>query len=230
LSVPLRRTPGAKIGAAVPPPVRVVANGRKRRSIAHELFVPRLGRAVTYESRLEADLIMLMAVDPEIDDFGSQPETFHFGGLKGRRRYTPDFLVLRRTAFPVYREVKPEAALARDPTFRGRRKAIEAECAARGATFEIWTEGRIRREPRLSNARAILLAPGPGQDRAVRAALMDALPAGGTATTVRRLLASAGLGPRHLNDLLALVATGDLLIKNLDRLIGSGTIIARGRP
>lgn len=101
---------------------------------------------VPFESLLEGDLIMRAAADPDVVSLRAQPETFRWldGATGRRRRYTPDLLVTLRDGSKVYREVKPYALLVRDPELKGRRRRIEAECLARGATFEIWTEYEIR--------------------------------------------------------------------------------------
>jgi hypothetical protein len=215
--------------AAIPErPARKVANGRKQRSIAHRLPVAWLGRSVPYESRLEADLVMVMAADADVTGIWSQPETFRWRAEGRLRRYTPDFLITTYYG-PVYREVKPIDVLVRDPTLGGRLEAIRGQCACRGARFEIWTEIDIRAEPRFANARAVHFAPHPGRDRAVAASLREAVSDLVGSAPASLLLSRAGLASGNLGDLLALVAVGDAVIVDMERGIGPDTLIGRGR-
>lgn len=105
-------------------------------------------RISSFTSLLRADLGALLANDPGIAMVRPEPETFCWrDGADGRRcRYNPAFLTVSGTGMKVYREVKPYGLLMRDPEFSGRRARIELECAARGATFEIWTEREIRED------------------------------------------------------------------------------------
>jgi hypothetical protein len=79
--------------------------------------------------------LAILDVHPNVEWFESQPDTFE---LPGGRAYTADALVrFRRGRRPVYREVKPLAALERDPDLDGRLDDIVAACDDRGADFEI---------------------------------------------------------------------------------------------
>lgn len=217
------------VAAPIPAkPARKVANGRKRRSIANELPVAWLGRAVPYESRLESDLVMVMAADIAVSGIWAQPETFRWRAAGRLRRYTADYLVATRSGF-VYREVKPTKVLTRDPTLDGRLDEIRVECAKRGATFEIWTEAKIREEPRFSNARDIHFAPGPARDHHVAAILRTALADLRGPMPAGRLLLGAGLGLGHMGDLLTLVAFGEASVIDLNVEMGPDIMIGGGR-
>lgn len=52
-------------------------------------------------------------------------------------------LVYRGDGTRTYIDALPRSELRQDPTIRGTRAGIEAACAARHATFEIWTEREI---------------------------------------------------------------------------------------
>ncbi|MGO7251467.1 hypothetical protein ACCS63_34615, partial [Rhizobium brockwellii] len=93
--------------------------------------------------------------DPDVAQFGVQPETFVWTDAGRQRRYTPDIRLETVGGEVIYRQVKLATRLAADPTLGGRLRAIEAECAARGARHEMWLDTDIRRQPRLSNARRL---------------------------------------------------------------------------
>lgn len=195
----------------------------------HRIWSHRMQGEVPYESLLEADLVTILCVDPEVDGFWAQPEEFRWRQDGKARRYVPDFLVQTTSGARAYREVKPRRRLRNDPSLGGRRPAIEAECARRGASFEIWTEAEIRRSPRLANAREILCHAGPVWDEPAVAALRRAVRAGVEADTAMELLAAAGLGRECLGTLLGLVALDEIRI-DLDhpltvrsRLVGRRT-------
>lgn len=223
---PGRAPPGAEQPWA---PVRTGAEGRSRWSFMHRIWSHRMQGDVPYESLLEADLVTILCVDPEVDGFWAQPEAFRWRQDGKVRRYVPDFLILTTAGARAYREVKPLRRLRKDPSLGGRRPAIEAESARRGATFETWTEKEIRRSPRLENAREILCHAGPVWDEPALAALRRTIRAGTCPGTTGELLRSAGLGPDALCTLLGLVALDELRI-DLDqplslrsRLVGRRT-------
>lgn len=195
----------------------------------HRIWSHRMQGDVPYESLLEADLVTVLCVDPELDGFWAQPEVFRWRQDGKARRYVPDFLILTTAGARAYREVKPLRRLRKDPSLGGRRPAIEAECARRGATFETWTEDEIRRSPRLENAREILCHAGPVWDEPALAALRRTIQAGTLPGTAGALLRAAGLGPDAFGTLLGLVALDELRI-DLDqplslrsRLVGRRT-------
>lgn len=83
--------------------------------------------------------LAILDVHPNVDWFESQPDTIE---LPGGRCYTADALVgFRRGRRPVYREVKPLAAIERDPDLDGKFDELVAACDALGADFEIAVEG-----------------------------------------------------------------------------------------
>lgn len=99
----------------------------------------------SFESRLVRDHMVLLAADPAIATAIVRPETFVWRDPDGgRHAFTPDILAVRVDGSRVYRTVRPHARLLRDVDLRGRRERIVLECAARGATFELWTEREIR--------------------------------------------------------------------------------------
>ncbi|MDH7970657.1 hypothetical protein QH494_00530 [Sphingomonas sp. AR_OL41] len=185
------------------------------------------GDALPYESLLERDALLLLDFDPDVAQFGVQPETFVWTEAGRQRRYTPDIRLETVGGAVIYRQVKLATRLAADPTLGGRLPAIEAECAARGARHEMWLDTDIRRQPRLSNVRRL---------RATVAVLaaenLDAIH-----TIITRLPIPSNLGaaaealggrPVHVNIVLGLVAVGELAV-DLDRPLDDDTVLMRGR-
>jgi hypothetical protein len=184
-----------------------------------------MAAGMPFESLLELDALTILETDRSVAAFGTQPETFRWRDHRGRmRRYTPDLLIATALG-RVYREVKPRERYRRDPTLGGRHGRIVEECEARHAGFGIWTCDDIRREPRLSNARAVL-AEGrrvgdPAAEGSVRLHLQGC-------ATVGALAGAAGLPPsRALQAVLRLVAMGDAGI-DLDERFAPETRVFNG--
>jgi hypothetical protein len=192
-------------------PVRQGARGRSRRSIVYDFISRKMNCRVPYESTVERDLIIQMELDREITGYWAQPETFRWTTGGRKRRYTADFFVRYRGDASAYREVKPLGKWIMDWDFGGRRPEIERQCAARGATYEIWTEGMIRAQPRLRNATMIVSELGPNLDEFALASLRNAL-RDGTPATVGDLLASAKLSTASIRSVFTLAAMLEISI------------------
>ncbi|MGY2051818.1 TnsA endonuclease N-terminal domain-containing protein [Methylobacterium sp. JK268] len=179
---------------------------------------------IPFESLVELDALVVLEADCEVLQFGAQPVTFQWHDAGGDRRYTPDLLVVTALGC-TFREVKPARRLARDPTLRGRRRRIEAECAARGADFEVWTDKEIRREPRLSNSRAVLSEGRRVGDAWAEERVRAAMP---NCATVGELAWAGGLPPvRALRAVMRLAALGEAGL-DLDAPLGPSTRILAG--
>ena len=101
----------------------------------------------TFEGRLGFDLTAMVAADASIATARVRPETFVWRDANGgRHAFTPDILAIRTDGSRVYRTARSHARLLRDIDLLGRRTRIELECAARRATFEVWTEREIREQ------------------------------------------------------------------------------------
>lgn len=170
-----------------------------------------------FESLLERDLMVIQDIDPDVVVFTRKPETLIWKEGRRQRRYIPDFRVVMQERKVVYREAMPRRTLDADPTLKGRRPRITDACAARGATFEIWTETEIRKQPRLANCSRIRAAVAfltPANLAIVRAGLTE-----GRSTSLSALQAIIGADPTLVGTLLGLVAVGELGF-NLDAEIG----------
>ncbi|CUT09715.1 hypothetical protein BF49_0795 [Bradyrhizobium sp.] len=139
------------------------AVARKIRTGRHDHYVgdvpmTRLnGKLVSGDSLLEIDALFLLDYDGGFEDVVAQPFTIEIE-VRGRvRRWTPDFLIVRKDRQDELVEVKilswlyhsdpAKAALA-----RARLDALRSACSRRGFSFMLLTEDEIRVEPRLYNA------------------------------------------------------------------------------
>lgn len=112
------------------------------------------GRTVHWESQLERDLVYLLEFDPAVVEYAEQPETTTVEWQGRRRRYTPDFRVVRRDGVCMV-EVKPlERALK--PDVRAFLERLADHYAERGLRFLVMTEREIRRQPWLANVTLLL--------------------------------------------------------------------------
>lgn len=121
-------------------PARKVWKAGPGSSVLGRIVCEKAGGLAETESVGEMRLLLQMLDDDDIVAFRCQPETFRWVEEEQRRRYTPDFLVLRRDGSRIYREVKQLSAYRGDPTLEGRLDRIVSECLARNASFEVWTE------------------------------------------------------------------------------------------
>jgi hypothetical protein len=114
------------------------------------------GGVVEHESALERDFVLLTTfLDPGAA-ITSQPVTIHFEDRGERRRYTPDFQVIRGDGRAELVEIKYRVDLRANwaqlrPGFLAARAFIRES----GGSFRIATERSIR-GPRLDNARRLL--------------------------------------------------------------------------
>ncbi|MER9674593.1 hypothetical protein [Mesorhizobium sp. M0208] len=173
---------------------------------------------------LERDAMLVLDTDAAVAEFAAQPDTLSWEDCGRQRRYTPDLRVVMRDGRTVYRQVKPAARFALDPMLGGRLDAIEAECAARGATHDIWLDSDIRRQPRLANARRIRAAVAFLADDVLIAAQLDTV---GSLPTLGAATDALGGKPEHCNMVLALVAVGELEV-DLDVALEPGAALRRG--
>ncbi|WP_419906028.1 TnsA endonuclease N-terminal domain-containing protein [Hoeflea sp.] len=164
-----------------------------------------------YESLLERDALIVLDVDPAVVDFSAQPKTFVWTEGRRKRQYTPDLMVVLDDGQIVYRQVKPAAFFARNPTLDRRLLAIEKQCTHCGASHEIWLDTDIRRQPRLANARRIRASASFIAEEG-RAAVYTALGTLRMPTTLGIAMDRLGGKPEQLNLILGIVARGALAI------------------
>lgn len=127
-----------------------------RRSLTGRIALEGAG-AVTFESSLERDWLVVLDFDPTVTEIREQPFTLSYRVGPARRKYTPDVLATfspkGAPSTTVVYEVKPRADLRRDwHAIKERFRAAIRHCKAEGWTFRIVTEREIR-TPFLENAR-----------------------------------------------------------------------------
>lgn len=115
----------------------------------------KLGRMVNYSSTIELDLLYLLEFDREVTSYAEQPFTIELELADGKlRRYTPDFQVLRQSAFPLLVECKPAARLGDEHTLQqveiGRKWA-----AANNHDFQLVSDNELRAGSRLANLKLL---------------------------------------------------------------------------
>lgn len=111
-----------------------------------------------YESLLERDFMTLLEADPEVEAFKSHPFTLRWIDTSGKKnRYTPDFLVQRRSksgkAKIIVHEVKPRAVIKKDWTIlKPKFLAAISWCKEMEYAFKLVTEKEIE-GPSVTNFR-----------------------------------------------------------------------------
>ena len=165
-----------------PPPgnVRqVVSTGQNLRGI----ITNKRGRLVQFESWAERTLLLRLDHDPDVTDYGSQPERFHFIGPDGKpHSYTPDFIVWRRTGQVEIHEVTLTCRRAR-PSMGQRETAANEICQARGWRYLVHTEQSLPQGSEQANLLALFrYRPTAYANPAVAEAAGDHLVDGGSIT------------------------------------------------
>ena len=137
------------------PPVgnvrRVAAIGQNMRGV----MTNKSGRVVQFESFLERSLLLHLDRDWSVQDYGSQPETFHFPDDQGKQHtYTPDFIVWRSDGSIEIHEVTLTSRRTR-PAVRLREAAAVDICQKRGWQYIVHTEQDLPHGAELSNLLAL---------------------------------------------------------------------------
>lgn len=112
-----------------------------------------MGRSINWESQIERDYIYLLEYDPDVIAYKEQSFTIHYKVGKRRLRYTPDFLVERRSKRQVV-EVKPQSKITNSKNklkFQVGRKF----CRKEGCEFIVVTDGQIRKGHMLGNIKLL---------------------------------------------------------------------------
>lgn len=129
--------------------VRDVNNCGSNKVIA--LFPSRHGREIWCESLLELNYVHLLDTDSDVKDFDHQPLKLEYLLDGKRRRYTPDFRVIRANGKQLI-EVKPHSK-AISQEWRQRFQAIALEAEKLGYEFKVITDRLINLEPQLRNVK-----------------------------------------------------------------------------
>jgi len=162
-----------------PPPgnVRqVVSTGQNIRGI----ITNKAGRLVQFESWAERALLLRLDRDPDITDYGSQPERFQFTAPDGQQHsYTPDFIVWRSNGQVEIHEVTMTRRHAR-PSLVLREAAASEICRVRSWRYIVHTELTLPQGSELANLLALFrYRPTAYADPAVSRAADEQLAEGG---------------------------------------------------
>lgn len=137
-----------------PPPgnVRqVVSTGQNIRGI----ITNKAGRIVQFESWAERALLLRLDRDPDIRDYGSQPERFQFTAPNGKEHsYTPDFIVWRSNDQVEIHEVTMTSRHT-SPNIVQREAAANEICRVRGWRYIVHTEKSLPQGSELANLLAL---------------------------------------------------------------------------
>jgi len=130
-------------------PVRTPSN-RHGKNIVGKFPSLKLGRMVSFESRLERDQIYLMEYDPEIVLYEEQPLVIEYTCSGKRYKYYPDFKVVTSRGQHLLIECKAEKYVNKDSNQR-KFAAGKSWCAKHNWEFRLITEQVIRSGFRLEN-------------------------------------------------------------------------------
>jgi hypothetical protein len=129
---------------------RVVSTGQNIRGV----ITNKAGRTVQFESWAERSLLLRLDRDPEVTDYGSQPETFKYVDEQGQtRHYTPDFIVWRTDGIEIH-EVTC-AKRRKQPRMKRREAGGTEICARRGWRYLVHTEQELPQGGELANLLAL---------------------------------------------------------------------------
>jgi len=130
---------------------RVSSNGQNIRGV----ITNKVGRTVQFESWAERTLLLRLDRDPEVTDYGSQPERFLYIDHEGKpHTYTPDFKVWRRNGEIEIHEVTLSVRQTR-PEIRQREEAARQICQRRGWRYVVHTEKSLPQPTELANLLAL---------------------------------------------------------------------------
>lgn len=127
--------------------------GKKPQRYLNKFPSLKLNAIVVTRSPVENDYVFLLETDNGVIRYRSQPGPIFFSFESKRHRYTPDFLVFRRTKIQLI-EVKPEGRLAESWNSVLFEMASRA-CRERECEFIVITDKMIRRQPRLDNLKLL---------------------------------------------------------------------------
>jgi hypothetical protein len=133
-----------------PPPGNVRWAGSTGQNMCG-VITNKAGRMVQFESWAERALLLRLDRDPQVRDYGSQPEAFEYLDARGKRHtYTPDFIVWRRDGRVEVHEVTLTQRRLR-PDMRQREAAAARICGARGWRYVVHTQQSLPQGSELAN-------------------------------------------------------------------------------
>ncbi len=108
---------------------------------------------IWYESLNERDYMYLLEIDPDVVSYSSQPLKISYTLNNRIRRYTPDFLVQRRSLQQIV-EIKPKKQLNHEQNLQ-LFQVMTSLGQSQGWEFVVITDEMIRKEPLLSNVKLL---------------------------------------------------------------------------
>ena len=121
-----------------------------------EVITNKAGQSVQIESFNERILTVQFDRDPSVKDYRSQPFTINYTDKdKKRRKYTPDFLVLRNNNDIEIHEVTITER-RKLPHSREREMAAKKVCKQKGWKYRVHTEQTLPQETEVANLLALL--------------------------------------------------------------------------
>jgi hypothetical protein len=189
------------------------------------------GRIVQFESWAERTLLLRLDRDPEVNDYGSQPEAFEYLDTGGKpHTYTPDFIVWRRDGQVEIHEVTLTQRRLR-PDIRQREAAATRICKERGWHYIVHTEQSLPQGSELANLLALFrYRPTVYANQAVAGAVSEWLGQGQAValrSLVRQLAIDLELPEPNVTAALAHMLWHGQLSVDLNRLIFAPD---QGRP
>ncbi len=112
-----------------------------------------MNTTVWWESQLERDYIYLLEIDPDVIAYQGQPFTIAYDNLDKRKKYTPDFLVERKSSKQIV-EVKPASKVEKFKSSYRFSIAVNF-CSLNDLRFVVLTEESIQVQPRLDNIKLL---------------------------------------------------------------------------
>lgn len=130
---------------------RVVSTGLNIRGV----ITNKAGRIVQFESSAERVLLLLLERDPDVRDFGSQPETFEYvDGYGKSHTYTPDFIVWRYSGgIEIHQVIRSERHSRR--SICQREEVAEEICQKRGWHYIVHSEKTLPQQTEVANLLAL---------------------------------------------------------------------------
>ncbi len=190
----------------------------------------RSGEMLAWRGNLAFDFLILAAVHPDLREIRERARPVHWWNGREWEEYRPRYELVLATRTPgVERWVDVEVLWSSElRENRVKFERIARECRKEERRFLVFTERRIRAEPRLTNAMLVLTQAGDGlvSDHDLDV-IRDAFD-GGPGLTLNDMVAAGVLPyPRAYAAALNLVARGELSFKPSTRFDGDTRITGR---
>lgn len=207
-------------------------DGSGDRRLAHHgyFYSWKVDALLAYRGTLAFDFLVTCEANPEVLSISKGRVPMHWHDGETWQEYIPRYAVtLRDGADGAARVVDVEVITTLEKAKRREELArLKVEASRHGRCFKVFTEKKVRVEPRLSNCKLILQQGGPNLVQTEDLNLIRQV-AYGSATFSLNELVRLGVLPyaRAYKAALNMVAAGELSIE-LDRPIDGESLIFRG--